>query len=285
MTYLTNLKECSICKFFLDEPTRFSKNGLFAVTASLLICSQFALSAPSPYKGEASKQNQETIKKIISNIEKDLRQHREVDFKDLISNWNRRYGDSALDPLMMLVNRPGTSDRDLYISMMAIGRIGRTKATPLLLSKLEHPSWMVRSASLKSIAQYSRNGPVDVYPIAERLFDKALVVRMDAVKALEALRNPVAIPSLLKALHDPSNYHKGKSLWVPLQIVESLRAYPLKKHQLKELRPVFKSHKKDPKLAQSLVRTLERLTHNPTPADLPRMSQKIRYWDQYLKRL
>jgi hypothetical protein len=54
------------------------------------------------------------------------------------------------------------------------------------------------------------------------LTDSALVIRTQAVDAIEALRPPGSESALAAATLDPRNHHGGKALWVPQKALKAL---------------------------------------------------------------
>jgi hypothetical protein len=90
---------------------------------------------------------------------------------------------------------------------------------------------MIRSAALRALAALHPGASETSVgaAILPLLRDPALVVRLEAVRTVRALRPEGAAPALLKAIEDPANYHGGKAQWVPSLALETL-------HELSALR-------------------------------------------------
>ncbi len=217
---------------------------------SYLLASSFGIALASP-SAHAS---------VIHQIE----QQQSTDFSSLMKKWE----DPAQSPRFAELSRIATDrthpERTRYIALMGAAQTARAARNPrplesLLISLQSDPSWVIRSAVLR-LAADPAHPPVDaqVRTIALKMLkDPALVIRTQAVAAIESLRPAGAEQALAEAALDARNHHGGKALWVPqkaLQALIRLEAGP----QAWSLLPLL-DRKQDPALIRLTLDTLSKL--------------------------
>ncbi len=84
------------------------------------------------------------------------------------------------------------------------------ESSRLLSLFLNHPSWMIRLAALKSLA--SLGGKENIEVITKRLKDVSILVKIEAIKSLVFLKAKEKASFIWSMIFDSSNYHtvKGK---------------------------------------------------------------------------
>ncbi len=91
---------------------------------------------------------------------------------------------------------------------------------------LSAQEWYVRNAALVAIK--SAPEPVVRKWSEKLLFDKALVVRTQAIKNLIDLESDKSAEPIFKALNDPLNFRGTYSLWIRPYLAQALAAHPPK---------------------------------------------------------
>lgn len=109
-----------------------------------------------------------------------------------------------------------------WVAVRALGKSPASGARETLLELLAAPEAPVRIAACASLAE--RPDPIVVGRVAGRLTDPALLVRAAAADALARMKSPNTLADLSRALADPSNRHRGTSLWVRHHFVDAIVA-------------------------------------------------------------
>jgi HEAT repeat protein len=214
---------------------------------------------------------------LKQSIERDLLDRRQPAFGALLRHWQEEHGPRAVEPLAQIAIDRKRADRDRYVTAMAALKLGGPAVATRLAPLLKDRSWMLRSAALNAftVAGDARAG-ARVLPL---LRDPALVVRSEAVRAVRALRPAGGAAALVAALRDEKNYHRGRALWVPHEILDALVALEARE-QASALRPLLR-HDRDPELLRRTIATLSALTGKSPAADRP-LREQARAWEKTL---
>jgi HEAT repeat protein len=95
-----------------------------------------------------------------------------------------------------------------------------------LIAALQSKEWFVRNAALLALPKTHRTF---VREWSERLlFDKALVVRTQAIKNLIEIKAQESWPEIFRALNHKMNFHGNYSLWIRPYLAKALALYPPK---------------------------------------------------------
>ena len=191
-------------------------------------------------------------------------QHQNTDFSSLMKKWEDPAQSPRFAELRSIATDFSHPERTRYIALMGAAQTARAdrnakQLESLLLSLQSDPSWVIRSAVLR-LAADPTHPPVDaqVRGIALKMLkDPALVIRTQAVDAIESLRPAGSEQALAAATLDARNHHGGKALWVPqkaLQALIRLEASP----QAWSLLPLLEK-KQDPALIRLTLETLAKL--------------------------
>lgn len=259
MTYSLNLKKCLTCSL-----------GLILLSTTLSFGS-----TPS-----GSKEKEETAHSpLLTKIQKDLRSHQKRSFRALLTSWEKKYGTQAINPLMSIASESTQPDRDRYIALMGATKIGGKALAPRVARFLEDRSWLMRSASLKAlrVLKDRRYGKKTL----TLLKDPSLIVRNEAVKTIGKLRPRGSVRALIRTLHDPKNYHKGKAQWVPQRALKTLVYLRPKPKAAYYLRPLLYK-KKDAQFLKQVVMTIEKISSIQSPKDL-KFQDRVNFWKKSLQ--
>ena len=103
------------------------------------------------------------------------------------------------------------SEQSRWLATLLIGKALGKKSINYLSKFTSHPDVILRLASLKSLLSLEAKSKREVFEKA--LFDKSLLVRKEALRAVRLLRLKKSAPSLMKMLLDKNNYYvKNKKL-------------------------------------------------------------------------
>jgi HEAT repeat protein len=210
---------------------------------------------------------------LLTTLKTDIASRKSVAFDALLKRWESLYGAKAVDPLLSIAGDSHAPDPDRYVALMGAARLGGFAAAPLFMPFLKDGSWMIRSAALRILT--GLENPQTAYAVLPLLKDPALVVRLEAVAAVEKL-NPVgAVPALVDTLANPANYHGGKALWVPSRAIDALVSLRASRAQI-GLRPLL-DRSTDPELLAKTVDALDTLSGQPPERELD-LHDRVKRW-------
>jgi HEAT repeat protein len=195
--------------FSLSLKKCLTPKNSFRLASGLLLLSLGASletrAAPAPSKDQSA---------LYSQIENDLTEQRHSqDFSELLNQWENQLGKKAIPPLLSIAQNSEKTDTSRYIAIMGAAKLGGESILPQIAEISEDSSWMVRNAVLQALRMI---GNAESGKIALKLSkDPALVVRLEAIQTLGLLQPEGTKETLLEAILDLSNYHRGKALWVP----------------------------------------------------------------------
>jgi hypothetical protein len=242
-----------------------------ALAVAALVCGAIAV-ASSP--GEAAvKKGAKIVTPLQTTLKSDLATRKTTVFDNLLKRWDRQYGTRAVEPLLAIAADTTSPDADRYVALMGAARLGGYSAAPLFTAFLKDSSWMIRAAALRILA--ALENPATSQAVLPLLQDKALVVRLEAVTAVEQLRPVGAVAALVDSLASESNYHGGKALWVPHKVLDALVSLGASDASPK-LRPLLE-RQTDPDLMKKLVNSLDALAGQPPEAELP-VHERVNRW-------
>lgn len=216
---------------------------------------------------------------IESQIRSDLQRRKSSDFSKMASDWKKRFNTSAVDPLLKIADDRRLEDSSRYIAVMSAVRLGGVPVAARIAVLLKDPSWMLRSAALRSLAMLEA-GAQGTQTLA-LLKDPALVVRTEAVDTVKKLRPAGAVSALVDTLENPSNYHAGRAQWVPQKALMALIELKAPASIASRIAPLLK-RTGDPDLQRTAVMTLENVVGKKLKHGAP-LSEKIRAWNAEFK--
>lgn len=193
---------------------------------------------------------------LLSSLRTQAQVRKGQSFDSLLQAWETRYNTRAVDPLFSIARDRGVSDQERYMALMGAVKLGGRATGPKVETFLFDTSWMLRSGALRSLGALGAVQQSDA--VLGLLKDPALVVRMEAVQAIEKLKPARAARALVSALRDPANYHHGKAQWIPQRALTALVS--LKARNTAPDLAFLLDRKSDPELQKLTLKTLEFLT-------------------------
>lgn len=109
-------------------------------------------------------------------------------------------------------------DRNRWLATMSLARLMGKKSLPFIRTFLNHPSWMMRLVSLKVLRMFKDTKSDQA--IEKALFDKASLVRIEALDMISKRKRVGDSNKIWKMLFDKKNYYKAKK--GKLQVTEVL---------------------------------------------------------------
>lgn len=115
-------------------------------------------------------------------------------------------GPKSVSDLIKVINEKSYPVKSKWHSVFLIGQIIGEQSIPYLEKISRHKNWMLRLASLKTIAKLN-NTTSDVYK--RLLNDKAMIVRFEALDSIERLKLSHLSKNVWNMLYDDKNYSKS----------------------------------------------------------------------------
>jgi HEAT repeat protein len=112
-------------------------------------------------------------------------------------------------PVLVKVMKDGSyPDKNRWMATFLLGQIMGEKSAPFIAKFSEHPSWVMRLASLKTLNALKKSDYIGVYQ--KGLKDKSLLVRVQALENIRQMKLKKLGPSVWAMLYDKSNYKGAK---------------------------------------------------------------------------
>ena len=115
---------------------------------------------------------------------------------------------SAVPVLIEAMKSRKFPDKSRWASIFILGKIMGKKSVPLLIKYLEHPSFILRLASLKTLLQLKETDFRG--KLKKILRDKSLLVRFQALENIRQLKLKKYSNDVWKMLFEKKNYHNIK---------------------------------------------------------------------------
>ena len=175
-------------------------SSFFKFFALLLILNAYHL--------HSSIRDNSSFKKIelLEKFKKDYKNQKDiVKLKKEVFN----LGGKAVPTLIEVMKGQKYPDRSRWTATFLLGRIMGKKSSPFLLNFLEHPNWVLRLASLKTLLILKENNLGTA--LKKSLKDKSLLVRSQALENIKRLNLKEYSKDVWAMLFDERNYHQGKN--------------------------------------------------------------------------
>lgn len=117
-------------------------------------------------------------------------------------------GPQYMPTLLTVLKSSVYPDKARWMATFLIGRIMGKKSTPLLVKYLEHPNWVLRMASLRSLLSLNEKKIGHLY--AKALNDESFLVRGQALENIRLLNLKDYAPQVWAMLYDKKNYYDSK---------------------------------------------------------------------------
>ena len=265
-----NLKKCLAKEFGYLYP-------VITLTFFLSFVSSSLSSIKSSYVKNSSSEKQKLVKLLLdgSKNSNNLKKIKEISFK---------MSGAAVPVLIRVMKSKKFPDKNRWAAIFILGKIMGKKSAPLLIKYLEHPNFILRLASLKTLLQLKeRNFKGKLKKV---LRDKSLLVRFQALENIRKLKLKKYSHEVWKMLFEKNNYHnlKSKKLvrgQIIKKVVRVLGDLKFKKALEPFLKMIQKEHYGD--LFFDIDYSLQKLSGKRSPSG----SENIKrfFWKSYMKTL
>jgi HEAT repeat protein len=152
-------------------------------------------------------------------------------------------------PVLIKVMKSGKfPEKNRWMATFLLGRIMGAKSAPFIARFVEHPNWIMRMASLKTLLALKQKKLGNLF--VKALKDKSLIVRHQALENIRRLQIKEHAASVWAMLYDKSNYYSKK-----------------------------KKLSKRTNIIKEVIRTVGELKYQKAKAPLLSMIQKKKYQD------
>lgn len=160
------------------------------------------------------------------------------------------HGPAAVPALIEIMKSKKYPDRNKWMATFLLGKIVGKKSAPFISRFIQHPNWVMRMASLKTLNALKAVKYDGLYAFA--LKDKSMIVRSQALENIRTMNLKKMGPVVWAMLYDKQNYYIPKK-----KLGKSKRTHIIKR----------------------VIRTVGDLKFNKAKAPLLSMSQKKKYKD------
>jgi len=188
------------------------------------------------------------------------------------------YKQEAVPVLIEVMKSAKFPEKNRWTATFMLGRIMGVKAAPFIAKFVSHPSWMLRLASLKTLAALNQNQFKGLY--ARAIKDKALIVRFQALENIRTMKIKDLAPHVWGMLYNKANYagQKGqrKRAHIIKNVIKTMGELGFKKAKKPMLAMIQKKKYSD--IYQELDYSLSKLSKKKSPKG--GMTVKKYYWSK-----
>jgi hypothetical protein len=191
---------------------------------------------------------------------------------------------SAAVPTLILVMKDGKyPDKNRWVATFLLGRIMGKSSAPFISKFLDHPNWVMRLASLKTMLAIK----ADKYGVqyAKSLSDKAMLVRIQALENIRHLKLGSQGKAVWKMMFNRDNYYqpgksKGSRKRTPIigKAIRTLGDLDYKTAEVAMLKMVVNQRYDD--IFEELDYSLAKITGKKSSGD--RVEHRRKYWQNIL---
>jgi HEAT repeat protein len=156
-------------------------------------------------------------------------------------------GPKAVPTLIKVMKENRFPDKNRWQATFLLGQTMGRKAAPFIAKFIDHPLWIMRVATLKSLHALNQRDYVQVYQKA--LKDPSMIVRTQALESISRMKITALGESVWKMMYDQDNYTGSNG------------------------------NRKRTNIVSSIVRTLGDIEYKPAKNVLVKLIQKPRYLD------
>lgn len=109
-----------------------------------------------------------------------------------------------------------------WIATFLLGKVMGKEATPFIAKFSNHPNWIMRMASLKTLLALKAKKYSDIYQRA--LKDESMVVRTQALENIRSLGLSSLAPQVWKMMYDKRNYYLSEKIVKRTEIIKNVIA-------------------------------------------------------------
>ncbi len=117
-----------------------------------------------------------------------------------------KLGGQAVPALIEVMKNGKYPDKNRWVATFLLGQIMGQKSAPFVAKFMEHPSWVMRMASLKTLLALKQDKYASLY--SKALTDESLIVRSQALENIRELNLKGQAPQVWAMLYDTKNYYK-----------------------------------------------------------------------------
>lgn len=115
----------------------------------------------------------------------------------------------AVPALVEVMKSSKYPDKNRWIATFLMGKVMGKKSSPFISRFVEHPNWVMRMASLKTLLALKEKNYSKAYITA--LKDDSFIVRKQALDNIKKLEITEAAPNVWAMLYDKKNYYSNKN--------------------------------------------------------------------------
>jgi HEAT repeat protein len=130
-----------------------------------------------------------------------------------------KQGGQSVEALIEVMKNGKYPDKNRWMATFLLGQIMGEKSAPFLSKFLQHPHWVMRMASLKTMLALKQKSYGRQY--ATLLKDDSFIVRSQALDNIRTLKTAEAAPQVWAMLYDKKNYYQPTMNGKPLKAKRS----------------------------------------------------------------
>jgi HEAT repeat protein len=142
-----------------------------------------------------------------------------INEKTFLQNELIAKGTALVPSLIKVINEKNYSDQGKWLACFYIGKVMGKNATNYLNKLLNHPNWIIRLASLKTLLNLNVKDNGSNY--AAKLKDESYLVRLQAIENIKILKLNNYAPKIIEVLTDKRNYSIQKGKHKRTEIIKS----------------------------------------------------------------
>jgi len=201
----------------------------------------------SPVVETSVAEKKSSIKGLLEKYAKDYKSNFEL---KKLKEETLKLKNKAVPVLVKVMKTSSFPDKNRWIATFLLGRLMGDKASPFLAKFVEHPYWLLRLASLKTLLLIKDKKYGAIY--SKALNDKSLLVRRQALENIGQLNISQYAPQVWTMMFDKRNYSKDS-----------------------------KGRLKRTVIINNVIKTLGDLKYKKVEGHLLKMAQKTRYNDLF----
>ena len=194
------------------------------------------------------------------------------------------YGPAAVPALIEIMKGKDFPDRNKWVATFLLGKIVGKKSAPFISRFIQHPNWVMRMASLKTLNALKADSYDGLYAYA--LKDKSMIVRGQALENIRTMKLKGMAPAVWAMLYDKQNYHipnkkkKGKAKRTHLikKVIKTVGDLRFQKAKTPLLTMIQKKKYRD--IFNEVDYALSKITGKSSPQG--KTVLKKQYWKRYL---
>jgi hypothetical protein len=126
----------------------------------------------------------------------------------LLQQETLKHAGDAVPALIEVMKNAKYPDKNRWVATFLLGQIMGEKSAPFVAKFVEHPSWVLRMASLKTLLALRQDKYAPLF--TQALQDDSLIVRTQALDNIRELNLKDQAPHVWAMLYDQKNYYQPK---------------------------------------------------------------------------